>query len=145
MHAGELGRGWPTRDEMGGEGLVSIPGKLVGGAERNSQASRVAAMWPLLLLCLASLAGRAGGADGDSFHAHLLRCRFVGRGEESRIGRERIRRVAKLLNVLLDRGNQQSRVGGAVSRDFIVSDELILGLLDLDQLPEFIRLFGLSF
>src|ERR1039457_1776109 len=53
-------------------------------------------------------------------------------GEESGIGRERIWCVAKYLNVLLDRGKQQGRVGGTFVQDFVAGDELVFRLLNFD-------------
>ena len=55
-----------------------------------------------LLLCLTLFAGLAVGRDRNSFDAQLLCGGFIGRGKESRIGRQRRRRVAELPDVLLD-------------------------------------------
>src|SRR5450631_2336818 len=67
---------------------------------------------PLLLLFLALFARSSVGRNRDSLYAQLFSGRLVGGGEESGIGRKRIRCVAKYLNVSLDRGKQQGRVGG---------------------------------
>ena len=61
---------------------------------------------PTLLLLLFSLpAGSSVGGDGNVFHSHLLGGRFVGGGKESGIGCHRPRRAAKLLAMVLQRGN----------------------------------------
>src|SRR5450631_2523685 len=59
------------------------------------------------------------GRNRDSLYAQLFSAGLVGGGEESGIGRERIWCVAKYLNVLLDRGKQQGRVGGTFVQDFV--------------------------
>jgi hypothetical protein len=61
---------------------------------------------PLLLHFAALPAGSSVRRNGDPLHPEFLCRRFVGGGEESGIGRQSIRRVAKQLNMLLQRGNQ---------------------------------------
>ena len=67
---------------------------------------------PLPLFFFALFARSPVRGDRDSFHTHLLCRSFIGGGEEPRIGREGIGRLTKLLNMLLQRGDQQGRVGG---------------------------------
>src|SRR5580693_9223315 len=87
---------------------------------------------PLLLLFSALFTMSSVRGDRNSFHAQFLCRGFIGGGEESRVGCNRVRRAAEELDVLFDRWNQQRRVGGALFQNLIISDQLVFGFLNLD-------------
>jgi hypothetical protein len=61
---------------------------------------------PLLLFLFALFARGPAGGDRDALHPHPLGRRFVSGRKKSGIGRNRSRRAAELLHVLLQRGKQ---------------------------------------
>src|SRR6267142_2441869 len=68
---------------------------------------------PALLLCLLAF-HTFGGATGNghSLHAQFFRFRFVGGGEESRVGSREIRNSTQQLLVLFDGRRQQIGIAG---------------------------------
>jgi DNA-binding beta-propeller fold protein YncE len=69
---------------------------------------------------------------------------FIGRREESRIGRQHFGYASKLSDVLLQRRYQPCGIGRTLLANFAVRNDLIFGLLDFDQFAELIRLTGFS-
>ena len=76
----------------------------------------------------------------DLLHATAVGLGLVAHGEEPRIGRYEARRLAKLLLVDVEGRNQEVRVGRTPVVDLVVRDDLVLGLLDLDHLPNSVGL-----
>ena len=86
----------------------------------------------LLLILFPLLAGTSIGGYGNAFYSQLLGSHLIAGREKPRIGRKRLRRNSKLLYVLLQRGKQQGRIRGPFLQYFVMRDELILDLLELD-------------
>src|SRR5438128_3964804 len=94
---------------------------------------------PALLLPLLAC-GTLGGVTGnrDPARSHLLRLGFISSREEARIRRDRFRCASKRLHLLFQGGYQQSGVGGPLIANLVRRDDLVLGLLDLEQLSKLV-------
>src|SRR5262249_11785610 len=97
----------------------------------------------LLLLAPAFRAlGRAVG-DADAFDTLRLRGGLVSVGIERGIRRDQAGRASQQDLMPLDRGNEDVRIVGALRVNFVIDDDLVLGLLQLHHLAELVRLGGL--
>src|SRR6478735_3884216 len=83
--------------------------------------------------------------DRDTLDTSLVRIGVVASREEDGICSDQPRGMTELLLMHLQRRNQQVGVAGPLVVDLVVSDDLLLRLLDLDHLAELGRLAGLAF
>src|SRR2546421_120709 len=100
---------------------------------------------PALLLPL--LARRTFGGmarNRNSAYSDLLSLGFIGSREESGIRSHLPWSIAKQFHMLFQSGHQQGRIGGPLLADLVVGNDLVLGLLNQDQLSEFVRLICFS-
>src|SRR6267378_8272914 len=98
---------------------------------------------PLLSFALGAL-GRAVG-NADALDALCLRRCLVLGGVECGVRCHHVRRTPKYCSMRLDGGNQQVRIARTPIIDLIVDHDLVLGLLQLHNLAELVRLAGLAF
>ena len=98
------------------------------------------------LLLFAFAFGALGGAIGnaDPLDAFGLRGSLVLAGVEGRIRRHQVRHTSKAGLMELDRRDQQVGIVGPTIVDFIVGDDLVLRLLQLDHLAELVGLGRLA-
>src|ERR1700674_2070446 len=98
---------------------------------------------PLLALALGPFGGAIGNADARD--AVRFRRRLVVGGIEGGVGGDEARRASEPCPMGFDGVDQQIRVAGPPTVDFVGGDDLVFGLLQLHHLAEFGRLAGLAF